>query len=152
MRPVDCLYVNSGGADDFVGGSVVDPTVVERAMDGVGGVIIGHMLPNKPDAYDDPVSPLDVNLKLENLGYEMFYLAAGPHAHDWVDVAYTESRLGWQPDYRFTGFPWMSALLKKKPHYLAGFHPPANLIFVLEISDEKILLSAQSRVNHLGEI
>ena len=222
---------NRTGADDFIAGSVADPTTLERAFEGVEALVIAHMAPNKPGIYDTPELPFDVNVKgtahlfhmaaqkgirrvvlissagvvsaaveggknggyfsrdlplfpaknmygltkllqettaqyyhkhfaleiavlrpfliccgdtledkygnrrpsvnwqfidagdigkaasaaltVENLGYEVFYLAAGPDASLHVDVAHTESFLGWQPDHRFTEFPRDEELAKK---------------------------------------
>jgi len=44
-------------------------------------------------------------LLLDDLGCEAYYLAAGPEAGEHADVAYTRHRLGWQPQFRFDGFP-----------------------------------------------
>jgi len=222
---------NRTGADDFIAGSVADLATLERAFEGVDGLVIAHMAPNKPGVYDTPELAFDVNVKgtanlfhmaaqkgirrvvlissagsvaasvqggkgngyysrdlplfppkhmyglskmlqevtarfyhqhygmevavlrpflicsgdtledkygnrrpsvnwqfidagdigkaacaaftVENLGYEVFYLAAGPDAQQHADVAYTESFLGWQPDHRFTEFPRDEELAKK---------------------------------------
>jgi len=217
---------NRAGAEDFIAGSVADLPTLERAFEGVGGLVIAHMAPQKPGNYATPELPFDVNVKgtalllhqavqkgirrivlistsgvvnaahaggqylsrdlpfsskgiygltktlqevtalfyhqeygleiavlrpsyiccgdslqdkygvrrpsvnwqfidprdigkaascalsVENLGYEVFYLMAGPGAEQKADVAYTESRLGWQPDFRFTEFPRDEELAK----------------------------------------
>lgn len=42
---------------------------------------------------------------LEDLGCETFYLMAGPGAGERADIGHTIARLGWTPQFRFTGFP-----------------------------------------------
>ncbi|MEI6491459.1 MAG: NAD(P)-dependent oxidoreductase [Verrucomicrobiota bacterium] len=42
---------------------------------------------------------------LEDLGCETFYLMAGPGAEQRADIRHTMARLGWTPQFRFTGFP-----------------------------------------------
>lgn len=43
-------------------------------------------------------------LMIEKLGFETFYLMAGPGAEEKADIAHTTALLGWQPRYRFTEF------------------------------------------------
>lgn len=200
-------------------GSVTDRAALQTAMEGVSGLVIGHMAPNRPGMYDDPAEPFDINVKgaamclqvaaeygvkrvvlissitvvgrdltarrflsrdlppsppgiygltktlqeataqyyhhqhglevallrpayvvngddlvdkygnrktgvdwqavdphdigeaaraallLDDLGCEAFYLVAGPEAEEHADVAHTRQRLGWQPRFRFDGFP-----------------------------------------------
>ena len=52
-------------------------------------------------------------LTVDELGYEVFYLMAGPGVHERADVGYTETRLGWQPDFRFEEFPRDEEVAKK---------------------------------------
>ncbi len=42
-------------------------------------------------------------LRLEDLSYEVFYLAAGPGAEEHVDLEPNRMRLGWVPRHRFEG-------------------------------------------------
>lgn len=44
-------------------------------------------------------------LQLDDLGYEVFYLMAGPGAEEKADIAHTVTRLDWHPRYRFEQFP-----------------------------------------------
>lgn len=44
-------------------------------------------------------------LKLGTLAFEIFYLMAGPGAEDHADIAFTKTRLGWNPLHRFEGKP-----------------------------------------------
>lgn len=44
-------------------GSVTDADAVRRALEGMGGLVIAHMLPNRPGHYDAIGEPLDVNVK-----------------------------------------------------------------------------------------
>lgn len=42
-------------------------------------------------------------LRLKDLQFETFYLAAGPGAEEHIDLAPTKERLGWTPQHRFDG-------------------------------------------------
>ncbi|MFA6288034.1 MAG: NAD(P)-dependent oxidoreductase [Opitutaceae bacterium] len=44
-------------------------------------------------------------LRVADLGYEVFYLMAGPGAESRADVAHTRECLGWEPEHRFAGIP-----------------------------------------------
>jgi nucleoside-diphosphate-sugar epimerase len=79
-------------------------------------VISGDNLEDKygvrrPTVNWQAIDPRDIGaaanaaLKLPELGNEVFYLMAGPGAAEKVDVAYTQSRLQWEPQYRFEKFP-----------------------------------------------
>lgn len=54
---------NHEGLADFVRGSVTDPDIIRQALEGVDGMVIAHMLPNKPGNYDSAELPFDVNVK-----------------------------------------------------------------------------------------
>jgi nucleoside-diphosphate-sugar epimerase len=210
---------NPEGGADFIEGSVTDAALIDRAMEGMDGLVIGHMAPRAPGVYDTPEIPCDINVKgtallmeaaakhgvkrvvlissvsvvgrahtaghylsrelppcpdsiyaltkamqeeaarfyhavrgleiailrpayiclgdelvdkygrkrpsvnwqfidprdigqaalgsltAEQMGCEVFYLMAGPGAGEKADVGWTMERLGWQPEYRFSGFP-----------------------------------------------
>ena len=51
------------GAETWIEGSVVDADTVTRAAQGVDGLVIAHMVPNAPGAYDTVGVPFDVNVK-----------------------------------------------------------------------------------------
>lgn len=56
--------ITSGeGTTDFIQGSVTNYDDVARALEGIDGVVIAHMAPNKPGVYDTPELPFDVNVK-----------------------------------------------------------------------------------------
>jgi nucleoside-diphosphate-sugar epimerase len=44
-------------------------------------------------------------LQAENLRHEVFYLMAGPGAESYADIAFTQHRLKWIPEHRFSGIP-----------------------------------------------
>lgn len=44
-------------------------------------------------------------LKLPSLSFEIFHLMAGPDAEKHADIFYARDVLGWNPKYRFKGFP-----------------------------------------------
>jgi len=57
VRPLDVQ------GEGVIHGSVTDRTSLEAAMDGVAGLVIGHMAPNRAGMYDDPAIPFDINVK-----------------------------------------------------------------------------------------
>ena len=68
----------------------------------------GRQLPSVNWQFIDPRdigAAASLALRVEGLGYEVFYLMAGPDVDKFVDVAHTHERLGWQPEYRYTEFP-----------------------------------------------
>jgi nucleoside-diphosphate-sugar epimerase len=44
-------------------------------------------------------------LQAEELGYEVFHVMAGPDAERHADIAFTQQRLNWIPEHRFSGLP-----------------------------------------------
>ncbi len=53
-------------------GSVTDARAVDAAMEGVSGLVIGHMAPRQPGVYDTPEQPFAINAQ----GAAMLYDAA----------------------------------------------------------------------------
>ncbi len=49
----------------------------------------------------DVASALVCALEAKDIGYECFYLMATPGGYKATDVAYTEERLGWRPEFTF---------------------------------------------------
>lgn len=49
--------------ESVIQGSVTDRAALESAMEGVTGLVIGHMAPNRDGIYDDPAVPFDINVK-----------------------------------------------------------------------------------------
>lgn len=56
------LDVEGDGTSHSVRGSVSDPEIIERALEGVDGVVIAHMAPNHSGMYDTPEQPFDINV------------------------------------------------------------------------------------------
>ncbi len=56
-------------------GSVTDARAVDAAMEGVSGLVIGHMAPRLPGVYDTPEQPLAINVQ----GAAMLFDAAARH-------------------------------------------------------------------------
>jgi nucleoside-diphosphate-sugar epimerase len=54
---------NPEGAAGFLEGSVTDASLIARSMEGVDGLVIGHMAPRAPGVYDTPEIPCDINVK-----------------------------------------------------------------------------------------
>ncbi len=57
VRPFDLQ------GEGVIHGSVTDRPSLESAMEGVSGLVIGHMAPNRGGMYDDPAQPFDINVK-----------------------------------------------------------------------------------------
>jgi len=45
------------------------------------------------------------SLQVQNLGFEVFYLMAGPGVNEHVDVESSHQLLGWKPEHLFLGLP-----------------------------------------------
>lgn len=56
-------------------GSVTDAQAVDAAMEGVSGLVIGHMAPRQPGVYDSPEQPFAINVQ----GTAMLFDAAARH-------------------------------------------------------------------------
>jgi nucleoside-diphosphate-sugar epimerase len=64
VRAADCQAPSDPAllaTDDFVAGDVCDPAVCERIVNGAHALVISHMFPRIPGAYDHPRQPLEVN-------------------------------------------------------------------------------------------
>lgn len=61
---------NTAGEKNFIQGSVTDPAQIEKALDGMSGLVIGHMAPRAPGVYDSPEQPFDINVKGTALLFE----------------------------------------------------------------------------------
>lgn len=54
---------NASDDPEFVEGSVADSDALESALNGVSGVVIGHMAPRQPGVYDRPDLPFEINVR-----------------------------------------------------------------------------------------
>lgn len=54
---------NPEGGGNFFEGSVTDTERIDAALEGVAGLVIGHMAPRAPGVYDSPEIPFDINVK-----------------------------------------------------------------------------------------
>ena len=65
----------------------------------------------RPSVNWQAIDPRDIGqaarlaLEAETIGFDIFYLVAGPDAEQKADIASTRQRLGWEPKYRFEKFP-----------------------------------------------
>jgi len=64
-----------GGDSSARQGSVTDAKAVDAAMEGVTGLVIGHMAPRQPGVYDSPEQPFAINVQ----GAAMLFDAAVRH-------------------------------------------------------------------------
>ncbi len=61
---------NASDDPQFLEGSVTDPASVEAALEGIDGLVIGHMAPRAPGVYDSPDVPFDINVRGTALLFE----------------------------------------------------------------------------------
>ncbi|MFZ4681203.1 MAG: NAD-dependent epimerase/dehydratase family protein, partial [Terrimicrobiaceae bacterium] len=57
FRVVSLDVQNPAGEADMIEGSVTDVSLIDRTMEGMDGLVIGHMAPRAPGVYDSPEIP-----------------------------------------------------------------------------------------------